>query len=140
MKSKRILRDSIWLTLVVALSAITNGEDRPSSADKNFAPGALGMQVPVITSANRKNIDDYVGRLVAVRGIVSERTKIPDILGVQIKTPDELRGQEGYAVGILGKFTVKQVNPLVANDGPGVKYTLYFDLSGKIAEARAMPK
>ena len=76
---------------------------------------------------------------MAVRGIVSE-TKIPKIMGVRVQTPFELRGQEAYAVGILGKFTVKKVDPLIANDGPGVKYTLYFDLSGKLAEARAMPK
>jgi hypothetical protein len=140
MDSQLAFRNLIWLTLVVTLLAATHAEDRPSHEEKNFAPGALGMRVPVITSANRKNIDDYVGRLVAVQGIVSERTKLPDILGVQVKTPDELRGQEAYAVGILGKFTVKQVNPLIANNGPGVKYTLYFDLSGKIAEAQAMPK
>lgn len=39
--------------------------------DKEFQPSALNMKVPVITAA--KELDAHVGRLVVVRGIISER-------------------------------------------------------------------
>jgi hypothetical protein len=119
--------------LLLCLIGSAAGEDK----EAEFAPGALGLKVPVITDAKQR--DEFVGRLVAVRGVV-QGGKVYYLCGVEVNCPDEeLLGKEAYAVGILGKFTVKKVNPRHANTGPGVKYTLYFDLRGKLAEARKIP-
>lgn len=124
-----------------------------TKADKGFAPKALGMDVPVVTSAD--DLDKYVGRLVAVRGTVSN-TKLQCIVGVFVKAPDDLRTREAeaYAVGILVKWTVTEAEYQkmqddarkagnligIAHPGPGVYYTLYADLNGNWAEARPLPK
>jgi hypothetical protein len=78
---------------------------------------------------------------------VTPGTKIPDLIGVEVKSPDALRGREAYAVGVLAKWTVEREEaeagrraiPPIPGTGPGVKYLLYFDLSGKLAEARPLP-
>lgn len=135
------------------LAAGTAAAEPPTKGDKGFAPKALGMDVPVITSAD--DLDKYIGRLVAIRGKVSN-TKMQRIVGVFVNAPDELRKREAeaYAVGILGKWTVteaefqkiqgeaQKIGNLigVAHPGPGVYYTLYADLNGKLAEARGMPR
>lgn len=125
------------LGVLISLNGKTIAEEASTGSEMKFAPGALGMAVPVITSA--KDRDKYVGRLVAVRGIVSE-SKLAFIVGVEVKATDELRGREAYAVGILGRFTATDDEARTANDGPGVKYTLYSDLSGKLADARSLPR
>jgi len=102
---------------------------------QRFAPRALGMEVPVLTHPDER--DNYLGQLVAVRGVVSN-SKLPQIIDVYVDT-DELRGREAYAVGVLVKFVVKKVDPEAANDGPGPKYMLYTSLDGELAEARALP-
>ncbi len=141
------VRSAIAFLLAVCLPAILGSiaaEDAGPNSEK-FAPAALGMEVPIITSSIDR--DKYVGRLVAIRGVV-DNTKDAAIAGVSIDAPDELRGKEAYAVGILGKFTVPEddnrksatlAGP-IANSEPGVKYTLYFDLEGKRARARPVPK
>jgi hypothetical protein len=121
--------------LVLLVACLCVGQSL--AEDKDFQPGALGLKVPVITDARQR--DEFVGRLVAVRGVVREG-KLTSICGVEITCLNELQGKEAYAVGILGRFTVKKANPLIPNNGPGVKYTLYFDLSGKLAEARKVPE
>ncbi|WP_020472595.1 hypothetical protein [Zavarzinella formosa] len=142
---------AIILGGAILLAGKAAGEDVLQKPDKKFTPMALGMDWPVITSAD--DLDKHVGRLVAVRGIVGS-SKIARIHGVEVQAPDELRGREAYAIGILGKFTVtedairktneqarKSGNLVgVAQTGPGVYYTLYFDLAGKKAEARELPK
>ena len=138
-------------TLLLAAGPVAG--DPPARVEKPFAPKALGMDVPVLTSAD--DLDKYIGRLVAVRGTVSN-TKLQCIVGVFVDAPDDLRTREtdAYAVGILGKWTVteaefrkwqddarKQGNRIgVAHPGPGVYYSLYADLTGKLAEARPLPK
>ena len=111
-----------------------------------FAPAALGMEVPVLTVAD--HLDEHLGRLVAVRGPISD-SKIPLIAGVEVKADDELRGQGAYAIGILTKWKVTEEELRKAedhaggpppNDGPGTRYILYFDLAGRIAKARPLPE
>jgi hypothetical protein len=126
----------LFLLVVGALWLCPIGSVSGEEKEAPFAPGALGIKVPVITDAKQR--DEFIGRLVAVRGVVKEG-KRTSICGVAINCPKELQGKEAYAVGILGRFTVKKANPLIPNDGPGVKYTLYFDLRGKLAEARPIP-
>ncbi|PQO37246.1 hypothetical protein DTL21_04665 [Bremerella cremea] len=103
------------------------------------------MTPPLLTTG--KEFRKYVGKLVAIRGKVSN-TKIPDILGVAIAyPPGELRGQEAYAVGILGEWTVTKEqmeetlrkNGPIATRGPGTHYTLYSDLSFTPSEAKPWP-
>jgi len=131
-------RPRLFLGKLLLLLACLTVAQSSLAEDKDFRPGALNMEVPVITSA--KELDAHVGRLVAVRGMVSERTKIPYIIGVEVGADDEIRGKEAYAVGILGRFEQTKRTPMVASRGPGVHYTLYFDLRGKIAEAKPMPR
>lgn len=145
----------IALAMALAMSpfvgASTEAADPPAKADKKFAPKALGMEVPVITTADE--LDKYVGRLVAVRGVVTN-SKLPNIIGVWIATPDELREHEAYAVGILTKFVVAEADYKKMQDearkrgnlvgialpGPGVYYQLYADLNWKKAEAQPVPR
>jgi hypothetical protein len=146
------LNDAV-LVIALAVTPLVGARatDPPVEADKKFAPTALGMEVPVITSAN--DLDKYVGRVVAITGVVTN-TKPPTIIGVWVATPDELRDREAYAVGILTKFVVtkaehkkmqddarKQGNLIgIAHPGPGTYYQLHADLNWKKAEARPMPK
>lgn len=135
------------------LAGRTTAGDPAPRPDKKFAPVALGMEVPVITSTDER--DKHVGRLVAVRGTISN-TKRSCIVDVEVDAPDELRLREAeaYAVGILTKYTVtkdeirkmleesrKLGNPFgVANTGPGVYYALCVDLNGKRSKAQLLPK
>jgi len=98
------------------------------------------MQPSLLTK--HEQLDDHIGQLVAIRGAVSN-SKIATIIGVDIQ-PGDLRGEDCYAVGNLAKWTTtqQQLDELfekhgpVATRGPGTTYMLYFDLSGKAAEAR----
>ena len=132
---------SRWLVdLCVGCCAILLWPSPTGAAEgesSGFAPGALGMKVPVLISAASR--DEYIGRLVAIRGTVSD-SKIPRIAGIEVGlSDDKLRGQEAYAVGILARFVVTEADPTIANSGTGTFYTLYYDLGGKIAEARPLP-
>ena len=110
---------------------------------EGFRPGALGMEPPLLT--RHEQLDKHLGQLVAIRGTVSN-SQIATIIGVDVK-PGELRGEDCYAVGILTKWTTtqEQLDELVekhgpvATRGPGTTYKLYFDLSGKGAQARKWP-
>jgi hypothetical protein len=85
----------------------------------------------VITGANQ--LDSHVGKVVTVRGQVSN-TKWPTILGVYVlsNSPD-LRGQFAEATGILEKWTLTQeainattaISGPIQTDGPGIKYRLF---------------
>lgn len=143
-----MIRDAIRVVLLGGLLFVCGKavpENRSPRPEKQFAPVALGMDVPVITFADER--DEYVGRVVAVRGVVSD-TKLAFIVGVEVDASDELRGREAYAVGILQRFTVtedairesEKKFGKFAHSGPGVSYTLYFNLSGTLAEARPLPK
>ena len=110
---------------------------------EGFRPGTLGMQPPLLTA--HEQLDKHIGQLVAIRGIVSN-SKIATIIGVDIQ-PGDLRGGDCYAVGVLAKWTTtqQQLDELfekhgpVATRGPGTHHILYFDLAGKLAEARKWP-
>jgi hypothetical protein len=135
------------------VGARTTAANPPEGSDKKFVPIVLGMEVPVITSTDDR--DQYVGRLVAVRGSI-HNAKLTSIVGVWVDAPDDLRHSEAeaYAVGILRKFTVteaefrklqedarKDGNLVgIAHPGPGVYYQLFADLKWKLAEARPIPK
>jgi hypothetical protein len=150
---------SSLISITVVLLVLTNGWHQPvvsappsvsetskeTASAKVFAPEALGMKVPVLT--DEKEFDEHLGQLVAVRGIVSD-SKQAFIAGVRVKADYDLRGKECYAVGILTKWVVTKediakteaIIGSFQHDGPGVKYYLYFDLSGKSAEAKPIPK
>ncbi|RCS44685.1 hypothetical protein DTL42_17335 [Bremerella cremea] len=121
------------------------GDEPQTHLDEAFRPKALEMTPPLLTSG--KEIRKYVGKLIAIRGKVSD-TKIPDLLGVEIALPShELRGKEAYAVGILGESTVskEEIEETFRNYGPiatqgaGTYYKLYSDLSFTPAEAKPWP-
>ena len=60
--------------------------------------------IPIVT--NQSDLDLYVGKVITVRGKVTN-TKIPTIIGVDVRSdaPD-LRGEIGEATGTLYKWTV----------------------------------
>jgi hypothetical protein len=150
---------SLFILITVILLVFVNGWHQPVASappsvtetlkatanSKVFAPIVLGMKVPVLT--DEKEFDNHLGQLVAVRGTVTN-SKQASIAGADVDAAYELRGQECYAVGILTKWVVTKEDiakaeakvGLFAHDGPGIKYHLYFDLSGKTAEAKPIPK
>ena len=130
------------LTLLLLAGPAASVEPVPKG---EFKPQALGLEVPVLSEAD--DLREHVGRLVAVRGVVSD-TKLPHIAGVEVKAGDELRAREAYAVGVLIASTItvedyrrSQEGPdgPIPSKGPGTHYRVYFDLGGKIAEARPVP-
>ena len=137
---------SILLTSkLLAISLLAGCAAKPGvtpSADSEFVPRVLGMPVPIVRGGQ---LDQYVGRLVAVRGVPGQ-SKVVRLSGVEVRCPDELRGREAYAVGILSKWVVTEADVEQMNaqglphDGPGSKYVLYSDLSGKLAEARPIER
>ena len=95
------------------------------------------MKVPVLTE--KDDLDKYVGRLVAVRGIPS-LTKQPQIAGVDVDADYDLADKkvDCYAIGILAKWVVKPeaIKKGIPNRGAGTFYTLYSDLTGTTAKAK----
>jgi hypothetical protein len=80
--------------------------------------------VPVI--ADKSDLDAYIGKIITIKGIVSN-TKIPSIIGVDISSDDpDLRGKAAKATGILIKWTVKaeDVDKYSQNRGSGTFYRL----------------
>jgi hypothetical protein len=151
----RIRRETpaVLLAGALAVGLGTALADPAPKPDTKFRPTALGMDVPVLTSAD--DLDKYVSRLVAVQGRLND-DKPPRILGVEVYATDDWRHDEpeAYAVGILGKFTVteaeyraiqnkarKMGNVIgVATLGPGTYFALYADLAGNKAKAHLLPK
>ena len=101
------------------------------------------MNPPLLTKGCQ--LDNHVGQLVAIRGIVSD-SKLATIIGVDID-PGELRGIDCYAVGLLTRWmtTKEQLDAAFkkrgpfATRGPGITYVLYTDLRGTQAKARKWP-
>lgn len=97
----------------------------------------LGLDVPIVEAGE---LERYVGNVVAVVGVPG-RSKIVRLSNIEFQCPDRLRGQRVIAAGILGRceVTEQQVAEMnrkgVAHDGPGVKYRLYSNLQGDLAEA-----
>lgn len=109
-----------------------------SGSDADFHPRALGMKLDVLTSHDQ--LDFHLGKLVALHGVVTN-TKQASILGVDID-PNNLRGKDSYAVGVLVKWDEHLSEDKVVDfqtRGPGTYYALYFDLSGELAKARQWP-
>lgn len=64
------------------------------------------QNMPVITDESQ--VDTHVGKMVVLRGVVSN-TKIPTLLGVDVRSDDpDLRGCYGQACGLLIKRVVTQ--------------------------------
>jgi len=129
----------------VLLSAASYVIAQTRIAEHEFQPVALGMNVPVITSHN--DLDRHLGHMIAIRGAIS-RTKSPTILGVDVRNPKDLDNVDAFAVGVLTRHeqsaealanTGRKHGP-IATRGPGVTYTLYFDLSGRLAAATLWPE
>lgn len=119
------------------VSSESTGLQFPSSGE--FRPTALGMELIVLNS--RKELDANLGKLVALRGVVSN-TKRAVIIGVEI-SPEGLRGKEAYAVGILSKsdesHQAEDVSVQRTRGSTGATYILYSDLSGNLSIAREWP-
>ncbi|MEW4566060.1 hypothetical protein AB1K70_26320 [Bremerella sp. JC770] len=135
-----------WLTIAVLIVCInTSHADEKSNTENTFRPQAIGFTPPLLIKGT--DLDQYVGRVIAIRGPLSD-TKVPTILGIDVACPDDkLRGKDAYAVGILMKWTVTQkqldeafsVSGPFATRGPGTSYVLYHSLSGTRSPAKAWP-
>ena len=78
------------------------------------------------TLTTQSNLDDYIGKLVTIKGEISN-TKIPQILGIDVSCDGyEYRGETGIATGILIKTIVleKDVDPYTQNRAAGSFYRL----------------
>lgn len=72
------------------------------------------------------NLDDYVNKLVTIKGEILN-TKIPQIIGIDVDcTEYHPEGKIGIATGILIKTVVleKDVDPYSTNRGAGTFYRL----------------
>ena len=82
-------------------------------------------QPPVINRIG--DLGTHVGEVVVIRGEVSD-TKIPEILGVAVRSDDpDLRGRRAEAIGVLQRYEVSPeeiTKADYANQGPGVFYRL----------------
>jgi len=86
--------------------------------------------IPILT--NQSDLDLYVGKVITIRGKVTN-TKIPTIIGVDVRSdaPD-LRGEIGEATGTLNKWTVTKEGleqtikekGMFSNRGTGTFYRL----------------
>ena len=132
--------------LLLVLCAGTALADEASQPGDSFRPQVLNFTPPLLTKGT--DLDRYVGRVVVVRGELSN-TKIPTILGIDVACPDDkLRGKDAYAVGILTKWTITQeelnkafqASGPIASRGAGTTYVLYHSLSGTQAPAKAWPE
>jgi hypothetical protein len=136
MKPQLILCVLFWLTVVVAMLQCVATGQAPTQSNTDGQDArltfAIGKQIPVLKFAKERDL--YIGRVVAITGVIEDRSKVQYLMGVRVKCPDELIGKEVCAVGILKRFEVKEVDRRSANDGPGIKYTLYSDLVGEVAE------
>ena len=123
---------------------IQTSETPVTQHDLNFRPDALGKTPALLTK--HEQLDQHIGRFVAIRGTVSS-TKIATIIGVDIDA-GELRGKDCYAVGVLSKWTrtcehmdeLSNSSGAVATRRPGVNYSLYAEVRGRLAPAREWPK
>ncbi|MCH2132852.1 MAG: hypothetical protein MK116_03785 [Phycisphaerales bacterium] len=85
---------------------------------------------PVILDRS-DHLDHHVGELVTIQGTVS-RTRIPQIIGVDVGEGSDLAGQYAEATGVLFCWTVtpeahasmQVMGNLVATRGPGTYYSL----------------
>lgn len=71
-------------------------------------------------------LDKYLGKLITIKGLVSN-TKIPTIIGVDIVSEDpDLRGEYAFATGVLQKSLVTddEIDKHSANRGAGTFYIL----------------
>lgn len=137
-------RLALLCTLITSAFALLTIAGPPETKQR-FTPGALGLTVPLITS--HKELAAHVGHLVAVRGPLVSQSKRQTILGVEVSNTKSLTVEDAYAVGILGRFETtaeaiadanRRSGP-IATQGPRKRYTLYFDLAGKLADARVWP-
>lgn len=90
----------------------------------SFTSVSAQQKIPLITE--RSELANYVGKIVTIKGIVSN-TKIPTIIGVDISSDDpDLRGKTAKATGILVKWVVnsENIDVLSQNRGIGTFYRL----------------
>lgn len=131
----------VFLLLLCASCLSATADTNNKQEQEPFCPSALGLNVPVV---GFDELDKFIGQVIAVVD-TPINTKRVRLSGVEVDCPYELRGRKAYAVGILVKSVVteKQAKEMsrqmLQHDGPGVKYRLYFDLAGRLAEARSFP-
>ena len=78
----------------------------------------------VITESNINDLENYVGQIITIKGIV-ENSKIPSLLGVDIENDDSnLEGKMVKATGVLKRTIITEVDPYSANRGIGTFYRL----------------
>ena len=87
------------------------------------------------------SLDDYVGRMVTLRGRVTE-TKIPQVLGADVRlSSDALRGQVVEVTGILHRWVVTEAEAAQADEvayahrGAGTFYKVQLEDSYGAAHA-----
>lgn len=86
-------------------------------------------EIKTDTITNKKDLDKYIGKVVTIKGSVSN-TFIPTILGVDVSCENaskrhfNLQGKTGVATGVLNKTVVKKVVPFTQSRGVGVFYSL----------------
>ncbi len=102
---------------------------------------ALGVETPVVISGDE--LAQSHGRLVTLKGVLSD-TKIPRILGVEVRSERGCRGLHCYATGVLIGLEQPRDPEFegAANSNPDVvmQYTLYSSLQGDLAVAKANPE
>ena len=100
------------------------------------------INIPVVT--NQSDLDLYVGKVITIRGKVTN-TKIPTIIGIDVRSDaSDLRGDIGEATGMPHKWTVTKERleqtikekGMFPNRGPGTYYRLKEVASDFTAQVR----
>ena len=88
-------------------------------------PPAPSASVAPVQSVAAPDLEQRVGQKVVLEGIVTN-TKCPQVQGVDAWGLEDYRGQRVRVSGVLRKTVVTEadVNPLVANRGAGIFYSL----------------
>lgn len=93
---------------------------------ESFCQSKDTMAVATDTITTSANLDFYVGKLVTIKGQISN-TKIPQICGIDISCDDNAQAEKmGISTGILTSTVVseKDVDPYSSNRGAGTFYRL----------------
>lgn len=91
-----------------------------SSALLLVLTSCLARPAPVLLTdrevSSTSSLDDYVGRMVTLRGRATE-TKIPQVLGADVRlSSDALRGQVVEVTGVLHRWVVTEAEAARADE------------------------
>ena len=107
-------RAAVAVAILISVACFTGCQPRASS-----------LQVVPTESATASDLEQRVGQKVVLEGIVTN-TKCPQIQGVDVWGLEDYREQRVRVSGVLRKSVVTEadIDPLVANRGPGTFYSL----------------